>query len=279
MSKPISLSASIVLFHPDADWLGDTLRSLSAAFVHARDKGLLASLGVTLIHNDDTLAHDCAPSVQEQIASMRAQGITVDHSFGHGNIGFGAGHNIAIRQSEAEFHLVLNPDLKLADDALTQALSFLTGRKEVALVAPQIKNDAGESLHGCKRYPSVFDFLLRGFAPQMLKRRFAKRLAHYEMHDLAEDTVSVDIPISSGCCMLFRTHALLQAEGFDERYFLYFEDFDISIRIRAYGLIAYVPWVHVIHHGGHSAKKGWRHILMFARSGLRFFHSHGWRLL
>ena len=76
-----------------------------------------------------------------------------------------------------------------------------------------------------------------------------------------------DPPIVSGCFMLFRTDVLQQLEGFDPRFFLYFEDFDISLRAGRVSRIAYVPQVKVVHHGGHASRKGWRHIWMFGRSG------------
>ncbi|KUE80788.1 hypothetical protein ATO46_14560 [Aeromonas schubertii] len=86
-----------------------------------------------------------------------------------------------------------------------------------------------------------------------------------------------DPPIVSGCFMLFRTDVLQQLGGFDPRFFLYFEDFDISLRAGKISRIAYVPQVKVVHHGGHASRKGWRHIWMFGRSMVTFFNIHGWR--
>ena len=65
--------------------------------------------------------------------------------------------------------------------------------------------------------------------------------------------------------------------GFDEQYFLYFEDFDLSMRLRKFGRLMYVPSVRIVHHGGYAASKGWKHLRMFASSGFRFFRQHGWR--
>jgi GT2 family glycosyltransferase len=65
-------------------------------------------------------------------------------------------------------------------------------------------------------------------------------------------------------------------EGFDPRYFLYFEDFDLSLRLSKVAPIAYVPAVRIVHHGGHAAAKGFAHIRWFATSARRFFSMHGW---
>ena len=65
--------------------------------------------------------------------------------------------------------------------------------------------------------------------------------------------------------------------GFDSGFFLCFEDFDISLRASRISRIAYFPDTKFIHHGGHAARKGWRHIVMFGRSAATFVNQHGWR--
>ena len=125
--------------------------------------------------------------------------------------------------------------------------------------------------------PAVFDLFLRGFAPRWLRQRFAARLGRYEMRDVIGDQVVWDPPLVSGACMLFRTAVLREAGGFDPRFFLYFEDYDLSLRVARKTRIAYVPAVKVVHHGGHAARKGLRHIGLFVRGAATFFRLHGWK--
>ncbi len=273
-----SLSISIVIYRSALEVLGETLSTLLASVAHALHSAELSCADITLVHNSEP-----NPAISALIATFVAQAaeknVQVTLLEGHGNIGYGRGHNLALLQSTSDYHLILNPDVQLVEDSLCQGLRFMAAHGEIVALSPGVYEEDGSKQFVCKRYPSVLDFVIRGFAPTFIKRWFSKRLAHYEMQDLPEQAPSTDIPIISGCFMLFRTEALLAVEGFDERYFLYFEDFDLSLRVHCQGALAYVPAMRIVHLGGNSAKKGLRHIGMFARSGLRFYNTHGWRLL
>jgi len=145
------------------------------------------------------------------------------------------------------------------------------------MLAPEARNPAGELLHLCKRYPAVLDLLLRGFAPAALRRSFSRRLGHYELRDLPRERASTGVPLISGSFMFFRREAIAGIGGFSDAFFLYFEDYDLSLRAAACGQLAYVPAVRIVHHGGHAARKGLRHVRLFARGAITFFGRHGWK--
>jgi hypothetical protein len=193
------------------------------------------------------------------------------------NLGYGKAHNLCMHQG-GDFHLILNPDVYLDRDALVAGIDFLTAHPTTGMVTPYGVNDHGDPLFLSKRYPTVLDFLLRGFAPRCIRQRlFANRLARYEMHrEYLSGNPSDQVEIASGCCMLLRTDLLHRLHGFCEDYFLYFEDFDLSVRLRQHALISLVPQMKIVHDGGHAARKGWWHIRQFSRSGHRFFSTHGW---
>ncbi len=272
----LALTVSIVVYRSDPAVLQLTLDSIVAAIHHAQGTGLLGRASIDIIHNCGS-----EPALTALVAVCRKQATDIDIVLleGHGNVGYGRGHNLSINKAESHCHLILNPDVTLAPESLVEGLQFMSRNPEIVALSPAVTDGEGHKQYVCKRYPSVLDFLLRGFAPAFLKRRFATRLARYEMRDLPEQEPSTDIPIISGCFMLFRTAALRAVGGFDERYFLYFEDFDLSLRVHSEGSLAYLPSMHIVHLGGNSARKGLGHIGMFARSGLRFYNSHGWRLL
>jgi len=87
----------------------------------------------------------------------------------------------------------------------------------------------------------------------------------------------IGIPALSGAFMLVKRFAIDSTGGFDPKFFLYFEDYDWSVRLNRITKTAYVPSVEIGHHGGHAARKGFRHIIWFVRSGFRFYRRHGWK--
>lgn len=264
-----AFSISVVTFEPDPTLLAACLKTLDAALLAAEEAGAGAAR-LTLI--------DHSPQCRLTLPALRSTTIC-ELVHDPANPGFGAGHNRVLAKPEklGELHLVLNPDAELAADALLAARAFMQAEPTCVLLSPAARDGAGQRQALCKRYPSVFDLALRGFAPGWLKQRFARRLARYEMHDVDPDRVHWDPPIVSGCFMLLRSADWRALGGFDEGFFLYFEDFDLSLRLAARGRLASVPAVGIVHHGGQAAHKGWRHILLFARSAWRFFNKHGWR--
>lgn len=249
------------------------LQVVDALAASLKDAGLAACLVLVDNHHEQQGAHIAA--LLDQRPGPKFSHVRV--LAGHGNVGYGRGHNLAIAQSNAPLHLILNPDAILAVDAMRQALRFLDDHQEVVLLAPGVYGDDGKLQYLCRRYPTVFDLFLRGFAPSAVRARFADRLARYQMQDVINaHEVVFDPPIISGCFMLFRSNALRRLAGFDSRYFLYFEDYDLSLRTAALGRIAYVPGVRIVHLGGNAARKGLRHIGLFLSSATRFFGVHGW---
>ena len=240
----------------------------------------MRAANVVLIDNTGTRA-SAAAMIKVARDIFRDADVTMNYLHGHANIGYGAAHNLVMHGGNTHYHLVLNPDVELAADALPRAFRYLGEHAEIGALAPSSRREDGTREYICKRYPTVFDLALRGFAPRALKYLFRKRLDRYEMRDLV-DRVAIDqtispIPVMSGSFMFVRRKAIEATGGFDPRFFLYFEDFDWSVRLNRVTRTAYVPAVQVVHHGGGAARKGLRHIGYFLRSGARFFNKHGWK--
>lgn len=271
--NPGGLSVSVVVFRPDPAQLTQTLATLAEAIVCMR-RDEPVPVTVYLVDNGGL------PDVTSEMTLLERCGANCAVISGQGNVGYGRGHNLAIERATSAYHLVLNPDIDLHAQALAEALTFFASHSDAGLLAPRIGDDEGGIQYLCRRYPTVLDLFARGFLPARWRKPFAKRLAAYEMRDVInERDVVWDPPIISGCFMLFRTDVLKRLKGFDERYFLYFEDYDLSLRAHDIARVVYVPTVHVRHHGGGAARKGFAHIRMFAASAFKFFGRFGWKWL
>jgi GT2 family glycosyltransferase len=276
---PSSLTVSVVTYQPDAALLERCLRKLALAIGAAREDGVVRSVAIALIDNSED------PKVAEEVIRLGKlrfadSGVQLHFLHGHANIGYGIAHNLMLNGTGADYQLVLNPDVDVASDALANAIRWLDAHPEVGALAPSVTKPDGTPDFLCKRYPAVFDLFLRGFAPAVLRRWFRKRLDRYDMRDMIDPAGNEpvrDVPVMSGCCMLVRRKAIDTTGGFDPKFFLYFEDFDWSVRLNKVTQTAYLPSFRVVHHGGGAARKGWKHIGWFARSAFRFYGKHGWR--
>jgi GT2 family glycosyltransferase len=272
------LSVAVVSYAPDPMQLARTLQTLFTAAEHALATGRLGALAAVLVDNGPgpgarRILEDLVEAQQSALPSACSLGV-----IGQGrNLGFGAGHNLALAEARSIYHLILNPDAELAPEALTAGLAFMAAHPACGLLSPEVRDGRGVVQHLCRRPPGVFDLFLRGFAPAALRARFRARLDRYELRAHPTGEVLWDPPIVSGCCMLFRTNLLRRLGGFDERFFLYFEDYDLSLRAARQARLARLPAMAIVHHGGNAARKGWRHVALYSRSALRFFRLHGWR--
>jgi GT2 family glycosyltransferase len=271
-----TLTVSIVTYRPNLALLDTTLRKLSRAIGAATDEGALRAVNLVLIDNTGERAVADAV-VKLGAAHFESSAVTMNYLHGHANIGYGAAHNLVMHGGNTHYHLVLNPDVELAPDALSAALRYLSAHPDIGVVVPAVSRPDGTPEYLCKRYPTILDLALRGFAPGVFRRIFQKRLDRYEMRDAIGDAVVSPVPVMSGSFLLVRRKAIEVTGGFDPEFFLYFEDFDWSVRLNQVTQSAYVPDVRVVHHGGRAAGKGPRHIAYFARSAVRFFNKHGWK--
>jgi GT2 family glycosyltransferase len=270
------LDISLVLYHSPVELLAATCASLNKAVAQARRLGELGAVRLVVVDNSGSEPYQSR--VADILATLTDQsGITVDYLSAKSNQGYGHGHNQALQAAQGQMRLILNPDVELAEDALTQGLTYLREHPEVVLLSPRAEADDGSQEFLCKRYPSVRVLLLRAFAPKFMQAWFSSAMEDYEARDLCSTDEPAEVSLASGCFMLARADALDAVSGFNDNYFLYFEDFDLSLRLAARGKLVFLPAMRIVHHGGYAASKGLKHIALFLRSGVRFFSDHGWR--
>jgi GT2 family glycosyltransferase len=274
MSAP-KFSAAIVTYRPDRGLLERGLRSLATAIVAAREAGLVSKAAVYVVDNGPD---EALPAVKQALHAFPREAGHIELVHGQGNVGYGSANNLVLPRLVSEYHLILNPDVELAPDALVASLRALQADGEVGIVAPAVRGADGERQYLCKRYPTVWVLFLRGFAPRIGRLFFRRSLDRYEMRDLPPDEPFAPVPLASGCFMLARTPLLKRLNGFDPGYFMYFEDYDLSLRAGRESKVAYVPQARIVHHGGEASRKGVKHIKWFLKSARRFFATHGWKI-
>ncbi|WP_025662177.1 glycosyltransferase [Rhizobium sp. IBUN] len=263
--RSASLSVGIVTYKPQWPVLEATLKSLKASLDHA-------AINADVVLVDNSPVDDVSTWIRSSMPDFQMTVIS-----GHGNVGFGRANNLTPKWN-SPLHLVLNPDVEMDSAALQHAINFMMSNPACGLLTPAAFSPDGSRQYLCKRYPAIFDLFLRGFAPAFIRQFFAKRLDCYEMRDQIGEQPVWDPPIVSGCFMLFRGDVFRALKGFDPRYMLYFEDFDISLRASLITRIAYVPSVRIVHGGGNAGRKGAWHIWQFVRSAAKFYSTHGLKI-
>ena len=275
MAAPASLSVAIVTHAPDMRLLARTLASLADAAAHAFEGELLAAAHLIVVDNGpEGNARDL--ELLARAALDRAPCMTFEVISGQGNVGFARANNLALARAGAELHLVLNPDVEMDRESLAAALRHLAENADVGAITPAVRDATGRRQYLVKAYPGAGVLFVRAFVPRFLHALFRKSLYAYELRERDWSREQSPVELASGCFLLCRRAPLDAVGGFDPGFFLYFEDFDLTLRLAATTKIAYCPQVRIVHHGGDAASKGLRHVAWFVRSGVRFFSKHGW---
>lgn len=199
----------------------------------------------------------------------------VEYIFNNANIGYGAGHNIAIRRIIAEqysCHFILNPDVEFTADVVTEISNYLQNNTNVGLVMPKIIYPNGDTQYICKLLPTPADFFVKRFLPNLYSRR---QRDQFEMRMSGYNKI-MEVPFLSGCFMALRREAIEQCGMFDERYFMYAEDIDLTRRIHQKFKTIFYPFVSVVHGYEAASYKSVKMFLILFTNISRYFFKWGW---
>jgi GT2 family glycosyltransferase len=198
----------------------------------------------------------------------------VSYQFQGKNLGYGSGHNLALRKvlDSSEFHLVLNSDISFGPEVLSALIGYMKEHNDVGLMMPKVLYPNGEVQYVCKLIPTPLDLIFRRFLPVSLIR---KREEKFQLVLSGYDKI-MEVPYLSGCFMLLRTSVLEEIGLFDERFFLYPEDLDLTRRInRKYRTIFY-PEVSITHSHARESYQSWHLTLVHAMNMIKYFNKWGW---
>lgn len=168
------------------------------------------------------------------------------------NLGFGKACNIGAYQGCSEYILFLNPDTLLQPENLTVATAFMAGAasESVGVCGIQLVDQFGKISRSCSRFPTVLRFVMRSSGLDHLLPRFGQRMAEWDH----KTSMSVDQVI--GAFFLIRRTIFEELKGFDERFFVYFEEVDLSFRARRAGWSSvFLAGTQAFHAGGGTSNQ------------------------
>lgn len=198
----------------------------------------------------------------------------VHYIFNNKNIGFGAAHNIALKKiiDTSTFHLVLNPDVVFEPTVIPALLGYMRKNEGIGLVMPKVLYPDGSLQYLCKLVPTPVDLIFRRFLPGAFMQ---KRSNFFELRFTGYNK-EMEVPYLSGCFMFLKVEALKKAGMFDDRFFMYPEDIDLTRRIHEHYKTMFYPGVHIVHEHGKGSYKSIRLLRIHVVNMIKYFNKWGW---
>lgn len=202
----------------------------------------------------------------------------IRYIFNNRNVGFGAGHNLALKRVLAErqsnYHVVLNPDVYFDTGVFAKLSCYLDENPDVGLIMPKVLFPDGRLQPLCKLLPTPLTLFTRRFL--QFFPALSNRMNHwYEMHFSGYDKI-MEVPFLSGCFMFLRTEALRDVGLFDERIFLYTEDTDLTRRIHRKYRTIFFPEAVIYHYCRRGSYNNAVELLHHLSSAITYFNKWGW---
>ncbi|KVV13973.1 glycosyltransferase [Flavobacterium sp. TAB 87] len=252
----MNISASIVFYCSD---FNDFERVLESFFI------LNANITIYIIDNSPT-----------NILKSNISDPKIHYIHNPSNPGFGAAHNIAITKAMAsgsKYHFVINPDVYFDTDVISPMVDFMSQHKDIGMMMPKILNEDGSVQNLPKLLPSPYSIFMRKFKkPQNIYNAFINK---YELRKVPEDAI-YNAPILSGCFTLLNIEAIKEVGMYDDTFFMYFEDWDLSRRMHLKYKTIYFPKVSIYHGYESGANKSSKLFKIFVNSAINYFNKWGW---
>lgn len=244
-------------------------------------------------------AHDIQPVLRSLFASPVDHIYIIDHSGNHSrlkeslsevlsdeqqhsvtyiphrNNGYGGGHNVALKHAAEEggkYHLVVNPDVWFDRDVMPYLTDYMEQHPDVGQIMPKVYYPNGKIQKLTKLLPTPSDLIGRLCLPGWLIR---KRNSRYELEHSGY-TQKLNVPCLSGCFMFMRMEAIKQVGMFDERFFMYAEDFDMTRRIHSKYKTMFLPEKCIYHKFERASRKSPFLFYYHVASTVKYFNKWGW---
>ena len=202
----------------------------------------------------------------------------IKYIFNNSNKGFGAGHNIVLQKlieenEKSEFHLMINADVFFEENTIEKIIAYMRKNSDIGQIGPRIYESNGEINRSCRLLPTPLNLIFRRFFP--VKSIVEKMDYSYEMKWYDYKSI-IEVPILSGCFIFVRTDILKDIGVFDERYFMYMEDYDLCRRIGKKYKVVFYPKVNIVHEHGKASYKSRKMMIIHIKSAIKYFNKWGW---
>ncbi|MCQ2188718.1 MAG: glycosyltransferase family 2 protein [Paludibacteraceae bacterium] len=199
----------------------------------------------------------------------------VEYIFNNKNLGYGGGHNVAIKKAianESSYHLVINADVCFEKGVIPAVTNYMEENTDVAMVQPNVLYPNGQQQYTVRMLPTPANLIFRRFLPESWGEKMNDRyLLKFNDHKS-----EMNIPYHHGCFMFFRVKCFETVGLFDERFFLYPEDIDITRRMHKHFRTMFWPGAVVTHKHGAASYKNNKMLLIHIKNMIKYFNKWGW---
>lgn len=177
------------------------------------------------------------------------------------NLGFGAAHNAVLSQKMGKYHFVINPDITVDSDVISNMVDYLEANPDVVMAMPKILNQDGTEQKLPKEFPT-FKRLFLGRLSDKVRSEYV-----WAARDITEPC---DIDFCTGCFFCIRGDVFKKLLGFDERYFMYLEDADLTLKAKKAGRVVMLPQFGVTHVWERESSKSLKYLFIHIVSCFKF---------
>ncbi|WYM03650.2 MAG: glycosyltransferase family 2 protein [Gloeotrichia echinulata CP02] len=250
---------------------------------------LCNSVSIILVnYNGIDILPNCLNSIEKFIHTPNYEIIVVDNASTDGspelvaekyphislireseNRGFGAGNNAGAKVAKGEFLFLLNTDTILTNNILPHLIELISTNSNIGVIGPKL-------LFPDESFQISFSPEI-GIKGEFKARKLHKHADNNNLHLIEQDFQDIkEVDIVVGAAFFIRANLFNLLGGFDEKFFMYFEESDLCQRVRNQGYkILYTPHVSLIHIRGHSVKKiSNKMAVEYRRSQIYYYHKH-----
>lgn len=254
--EKVDLSISLVTYKSNKAVLTETIQSV------LNSEGL--SFKLYIVDNSPT------DEIKDWFDDKR-----IEYIFNNKNIGFGAAHNVVMKDNNklGRYHLVLNPDIRFDSHVLKSLLKYMDSHIDVGNIIPKVYYPNGTLCPVCRLLPTPANLFFRMFIPF---KSWRQKAANIYLMNFCDFNKTINAPYLSGCFMFIRSKALEDIGVFDDKMFMYAEDVDLSRRIHAKYLTLYYPDLSITHIGSEESHKKLRLLKIHIKSCVYYMNKWGW---